>query len=91
MLPKISSYGRYDNDNYGAHTLMMQFAGMTFYYSYSTIIAYEDFQDGLVCSQNYWGPTTGKHLNWIQPDHFERLTGEAFQDKLTLAIERHIK
>jgi len=33
---------------------------------------------GLVCRKNEWGTTTGKHLNWIQPDKKKRVTGKEF-------------
>jgi len=35
------------------------------WFSYKTPIAYRDDVDGLVVSENYWGVTTGKHLNWV--------------------------
>jgi hypothetical protein len=90
MLPKISSYGNYDNSNYGAHTLRVCLGNMTIYYSYETIVAYDDNQDGLVCSENQWSTTTGKHLNWIQPDKKARINGETFGAMLTEALKRHI-
>lgn len=30
MLPKISSYGQYDNSNYGAHTLKVDLGDIEF-------------------------------------------------------------
>ena len=38
-----------------------------FYFSYTTLIAFR-FRGFLVCSENVWSQTTGKHLNYIQPD-----------------------
>lgn len=90
-LPQIKSYGQYTNDNYGAHTLCVDLGNIALYYSYSTIVAYVDYTDCLVCCQNRWGPTTGKHLNWIQPDHSKRLDSEAFDKMLTAALKRHIQ
>lgn len=89
-FPEISSYGRYDSDNYGAHTLKVHLGGIAFYYSYETIVAYEDNQDGLVCCVNSWGTTTGKHLNWIEPNKKNRLEDDVFESMLRAAIERHI-
>lgn len=64
--------------------------GIEFYYSYETIVAYAEPIDGLVCSENVWGTTTGKHLNWIQPDKKFRVKHDKFQEMLKAAIERHI-
>ena len=91
MLPKISSYGQYDNSNYGAHTLKVDLGDIEFYYSYETIVAYADTKDHLVCCENVWTNTTGKHLNWIMPDKKSRTKSDKFQEMLKLAIERHIK
>lgn len=87
-LPTISSYGNYESDNYGAHTLCVDFDSFRLYYSYKTIVAYYDTQDGLVCSENVWGTTTGKHLNWIQPDKKERVKSEKFDTMLKTMLER---
>lgn len=91
MLPTISSYGQYSNDNYGAHTLKVDLGEITLYYSYETIVAYEDDRDGLVCSTNIWGTTTGKHLNWIQSLKSKRIDNVEFCEMLGRAIERHIQ
>ena len=90
MLPKISNYGQSSSDNYGAHTLKVDLGDIEFYYSYETIVAYADNQDRLVCSENYWGVTTGKHLNWIQSDKKSRVKHDKFEEMLKAAIERHI-
>lgn len=87
-LPTISSYGNYESDNYGAHTLCVDFDNFRLYYSYKTIVAYYDLQDGLVCSENVWGTTTGKHLNWIQSDKKKRVKSEQFDTMLKSMLER---
>lgn len=90
-LPTISSYGNYESDNYGAHTLCVDFDNFRLYYSYKTIVAYYDVQDGLVCSENVWGVTTGKHLNWIQPDKKRRVKSTEFNIMLKEMLERRTK
>ena len=90
-LPEISNYGQYSSDNYGAHTLRVDLPTIRLYYSYQTIVAYYDGQDGLICSDNVWGVTTGKHLNWIQPNHKERVKNDKFNEMLTAALSRHIQ
>ena len=87
-LPEISSYGNYESDNYGAHTLCVDFDSFRLYYSYKTIVAFYDLQDGLVCCENVWGVTTGKHLNWIQSDKKKRVKSEQFDTMLKAMLER---
>ena len=64
-LPRVSGYGHYASDNYGLNTLRIDLGSLVLYYSYETIVAYYDYQDGLVVCENTWSVTTGKHLNWI--------------------------
>ena len=90
QLPVITNYGHYSNDNYGAHTLKVDLGSIEFYYSYETIVAYLDDKDGLVCSENRWGPTTGKHLNWIKSNKKLRKNQYEFSTMLKEAIARHI-
>jgi hypothetical protein len=90
-LPRISSYGQYDSDNYGVNSLQVQFDSFTLFYSYQTIIAYKDNQDGFVMCKNSWGTTTGKHMNWLDEDHSKRIDGNLFEQKLKDMLERHIQ
>ena len=90
MLPRITNYGQYESDNYGAHTKHVDLGEIELWYSYDTVIAYRDLQDGLTIRQNDWSTTTGKHLNWIDPDKSKRITGAEFETKLHAALQRHI-
>lgn len=90
-LPEISSYGKYSSDNYGVNSLKVTFNNFTLYYSYDTIVAYDDIDDGLVCSENVWTVTTGKHLNWIEPDKKKRVKYGVFEVKLREMLERRTK
>lgn len=66
QLPSFSSYGDYSSGNYGINALVFTDAqGRDFYYSYRTLVAFRTPDAGLVVRENNWGPTTGKHLNWI--------------------------
>lgn len=89
-LPKVSNYGEYSSNNYGTHTLEVDLGPLTLYYSYSTIVAFRD-ENGLHCLQNSWSTTTGKHLNWIQPDHAQRLPSDEFENELHASLARHIQ
>lgn len=82
-LPAVSNYGNYSSDNYGAHTLMFTVKGIDFYFSYQTLVAFFGPKNGRVVQRNYWGKTTGKHLNWI--DHGrkdERVDQKEFERRL---------
>ena len=63
-LPSFETYGNYSSDNYGAHALVFQTPQGLFWFSYRTLVAFTA-GDRRVVRENDWGPTTGKHLNWI--------------------------
>lgn len=86
MLPEISNYGEYSSDNYGAHTLKVWLPPITLWYSYHTVVAFETNKHGFVISENTWGPTTGKHLNWIDDDKKNRVPYHQFEDLLADAM-----
>lgn len=54
------------------------------YFSYETIVGIEK-NGQTYCLKNYWGPTTGKLLNDIEPDKGKRLDQEDF-DKVLSSI-----
>jgi hypothetical protein len=65
-LPSFGSYGNYSGGNYGVHALHFTDAeGRDWYFSYKTLVAVRAPGHGLIVRENVWGPTTGKHLNWI--------------------------
>jgi len=88
-LPKISSYGQYSSGNYGAHCLLVTIGDCDLYFSYQTLVAFCHPTTGLVVRENDWGPTTGKHLNWIDGGNKKkRISGEEFAEKwLTIQKE----
>jgi hypothetical protein len=59
--------------------------GVTVFFSYSTPVAYAD-EHGIVCAKNHWGPTTGKHLQAIEPDRSRRIAYNDFLDRLQARI-----
>jgi hypothetical protein len=84
-LPRIRNYGQYSSDNYGAHSLVVELGDLTVWFSYKTAVAFQVDGQPRVVRQNEWGPTTGKHLRWIDGDdkssrvpgyEFERLWNE---------------
>ena len=60
-----------------------------FYMSYDTIVAFFTPKTGLVCCENCWGRTTGKHLNKIAPKE-DRIDRKSFLEKLE-AVERELQ
>lgn len=57
--------------------LIAEFGNKTLYMSYGTEIAFK--VDGkLTISQNEWDNTTGKHLNFINPDKSIRIPHKEF-------------
>jgi hypothetical protein len=90
-LPKISNYGRYSSDNYGAHTLCVSVGTVDMYFSYKTLVAFRTPDTGLVVGENVYSPTTGKHLNWIDGGKTakkDRLDRSEFESKWAEVSER---
>lgn len=88
-VPKIKSYGDYSSSNYGAHSLQVELGRLTLMFSYQTVVAFEDYEKGLVCSENAWSTTTGKHLNWIQPDKKKRVKRAEFEAQLRERLQHY--
>ena len=83
------NYGNYSSGNYGAHTIAIDIGNITLYFSYNTIVAFRSYEHGLVISENNWGRTTGKHLNWINDNKKLRISHEEFEQKLTELLKEH--
>lgn len=70
------------NENSARNFNKIQIGGLvTLWFSYETIVAFRTAETGFCVTENIWGPTTGKHLNWIS-DKSDRLPREEFLDKL---------
>ena len=83
-----SNYGEYSSDNYGAHSQRVDIGNLRLWFSYDTVIAFSNGA-GLRMSENRWGNTTGKHLNWIDRDKKNRLPREQFEAELSAVLEQH--
>lgn len=86
MLPTVSTYGNYSSANYGAHALRFDTPRGSVWFSYHTPVAFR-VNGAIVCRQNDWGPTTGKHLNWIEPNKAKRISGAEFERQLAAAFQ----
>jgi len=77
---------KYSNSNYGSHTQALMLGNLTLFFSYDTVVAFQSV-NGNFYSENQWGPTTGKHLNYICPDKKKRLKREVFEKFLQKALD----
>jgi len=91
MKINFGTYGNYKSSNYSGHCLRLTFGTLTLFFSYQTIVAFdEDNGDGTIVVANRWGPTTGKHLNWIDGGNkARRLPKDKFDAALALVLEKH--
>ena len=88
-LARIRNYGNYSSDNYGAHSLQVDIGSLTLWFSYQTIVAFQN-SGGRRVIQNQWRSTTGKHLNWIDGGNKrERLSSEQFEAELAEVLRAH--
>lgn len=55
---------------------------MDLWFSYETCIAFHGPEGDLVVHENVWGPTTGKHLNYIDDGKNNRRVPSEVFDKL---------
>ena len=86
-LPTIQSYGEYRSSNHGAHSLRVDVGRLEVWFSYQTPVAFRLVGGARVVRKNDWGPTTGKHLNWIDGgDKAERVSGAEFEARWAEAL-----
>jgi len=83
------NYGHYSSDNYGSHSQAITIGGITLYFSYNTVVGFEAPEYGERICENVWTTTTGKHLNWLEPDKDRRIPYEQFKQELTKVIDKY--
>ena len=81
--------GSYSQNGSNANTTKITQGGLTLYYSYDTVIAFT-VNGVLTMRENDWSTTTGKHMNWLDPDKKMRITGEKFEKRLKKAYRKNI-
>lgn len=89
MNVSIGSYGQYSSGNYGVNAMRVDVGMLTLFFSYQTPVAFRTYNSGLVVRENEWGPTTGKHLNWLDSGRSNRISGEDFENKLQEVLKEH--
>lgn len=88
-LPTITNYGQYTSDNYGVNSLRVDVGPLTIWFSYRTPVAFHLDGRARVVRENQWGPTTGKHLNWIDGgNRKERVNSEEFERRFNEALQQ---
>ena len=55
-------------------------------FSYNTPIGFSLYHEPWTTRVNDWGPTTGKHLNWLNDDT-DRLDSDEFESQLAAFYE----
>jgi hypothetical protein len=87
---KKSAYGNYSSGNYGAHCMRIDVGLLSLWFSYDTVVAYQDGHWQLHVSENCWGPTTGKHLNLIDSgEKTNRMKRADFETALEAVLKAH--
>ena len=87
---RFYNYGDYSSDNYGAHSLCFETPSGTYWFSSDTLVAF-NINGEFHIIKNYWGTTTGKHLNWIDDDHSIREDRETFDANFNRLVEDKYK
>jgi hypothetical protein len=83
----IAGYGNYSN-NYGLNAIVVSVGNVDIYFSYKTIIAFRE-SGKLFISKNYWGNTTGKYLNAINPNKSIRIESDKFNAEMMRMLTNH--
>jgi hypothetical protein len=85
MIIDKGSYGKYYSPTGHINTTYITIGTTKIYYSYDTIIAFSHHSQPLYMIENLWGPTTGKHMNWIKRHHidYKVLPRHEFENKLS--------
>ena len=89
----LETYGKYSSNTSESYkkkhaSKWIDDSGIIYYKSYETVIAFEKDGD-LVVSENVWGPTTAKHINWVDNgDKDTRLSREDFVEQLDTTENR---
>ena len=84
MLVSLFEYGGRRENAIGVNI-----NGLRLYFSYNTVIAFQDSDTPLTVLVNCWSNTTGKHLNKLQPDKSKRLNKTEFEQKLNQILQKH--
>lgn len=79
MLPEIRCYRRTKSGD-DPNAREVSIGPLRLWFSYNTLVAFylRGVTPTVVCRQNDWSMTTGKHLNAIEPEHSLRVSEAEF-------------
>ena len=66
---------------------IVEMDGLGLAFSYATLVGIRVGFDPWKVQQNYWGSTTGKHLNYLNSDKTSRLDAEDFEEFVADMLE----
>lgn len=76
------------NENGAKNYNMVEIGDLELYFSYETCVGFRTRKEGLVVSENIWGTTTGKHLNWLDGGRKQcRTPNDEFEKQLKELLE----
>jgi len=76
------------NENGAKNYNMVEIGDLELYFSYETCVGFRTSKTGLVVSENIWGSTTGKHLNWLDGGRKDcRISNSEFKKQLKELLE----
>lgn len=84
----LGTYGNYSTENYGS-SRYVSIGPLTLYFSYRTVVAFRCPKFGLVVCENVWSRTTGKHLNWLEPEKKRRHVYKDFMGMLEETLQHY--
>lgn len=61
---------------------------LTLWFSYETVVGYQVGWSPVIASENVWGPTTGKHLNYFS-EKTDRIPREEFTAAIAEVLATH--
>ena len=76
------------NENGAKNFNKVEIGDLELYFSYETCVGFRTSKTGLVVSENIWGSTTGKHLNWLDGGRKDcRIPNGEFKKQLKELLE----
>lgn len=84
---RIDAYGDYKSD-WNGRAMKLVLDGITIWFSYSTPIAFRNHGGKIVATENRWGTTTGRHLNFLEPNKDRRVDADTFAAMLDATLSK---
>ena len=76
------------NQNGAKNFNKVEIGDLEIYFSYETCVGFRTSKTGLVVSENIWGITTGKHLNWLDGGRKQhRISNDDFEKQLVEVVK----